>query len=197
MACLRAATAEWHARAEQHVDLQTLSGTRGDYLRTLSIFYGFYAALEQRLYRGEHLDCGPMFEFEPIRRTLALQRDLAALGLHDTTQLPTCQRLPELNSFAEQIGALYVIEGAGLGGRIISRVVHDRLGIDVETGGAFFAGAGDATGRRWRAFGQAAEVALSDPAARHQAIAAAQEVFTAFADWFAGNAVPHSPECPA
>jgi heme oxygenase len=47
---------------------------------------------------------------------------------------------------------LYVIEGATLGGRIITRQLQTQLGLKPESGGAFFDGYGAQTGPYWKAF---------------------------------------------
>lgn len=50
------------------------------------------------------------------------------------------------------LGCLYVIEGATLGGRVITRHLQNQLGTTPDSGGAFFDGYGAETGSRWKAF---------------------------------------------
>ena len=52
----------------------------------------------------------------------------------------------------EGLGALYVIEGATLGGQVITRYIQSALKIDATNGGRFFAAYGDRTGLLWRDF---------------------------------------------
>jgi heme oxygenase len=58
-----------------------------------------------------------------------------------------------LETTAQLFGCLYVLEGATLGGQIITRHLHASLGLTPETGAAFFAGYGARTGSRWKEFG--------------------------------------------
>lgn len=83
-----------------------------------------------------------------------LARDLAALDVAPVRMpVPPTPRL----ECAAALGALYVLEGASLGGRVIARHVADALALTPDTGLAFFCGYGDATGEMWRRFGAALE----------------------------------------
>lgn len=126
-----------------------------------------------------------------------LRADLAALGWPDAPERQAvwrdaaraaadhAARLP-LDSDAAALGALYVLEGSALGGRVIvGRVRGERPWPDGRQApqpalaGAlsYFAGDGDA-GERWRRFGQRlATPALQTPAAGAAAVAAARATF--------------------
>ena len=60
--------------------------------------------------------------------------------------------LPQLDNLDAVLGALYVVEGSSLGGQVLYREVQRRLGLDHDTGAAFFFGDGQQTGARWRDF---------------------------------------------
>lgn len=62
-----------------------------------------------------------------------------------------CADLPTITQPADEAGCLYVIEGASLGGQIISRILERRLGIVERNGGSFFACEGPRTASRWAA----------------------------------------------
>lgn len=95
------------------------------------------------------------FDFAERRKATRLEIDLGALGktLEEREQLPRCVELPLLDTIQQVLGCLYVIEGATLGGQVITRHLQANLGITPETGGAFFAGYGVENGARWQAFG--------------------------------------------
>ncbi len=59
---------------------------------------------------------------------------------------------PEINSKAEFLGAMYVLEGSTLGGQVLLRRFKDALGISETQGGHFFNGYGSETGLMWCQF---------------------------------------------
>ena len=98
----------------------------------------FYRTLEPRLART-------LAETMPseylVPRVTRLRADLDALSL-DWRSLP--ETVIPLD--ADGLGALYVLEGAAIGGQVIARHLDARLGFR----SAFFGGEG--VGPRWRAF---------------------------------------------
>jgi heme oxygenase len=60
--------------------------------------------------------------------------------------------LPQFNTPAQVLGCLYVIEGATLGGQIISKHLLANLGLGPDTGAAFFNGYGAESGHQWQSF---------------------------------------------
>jgi len=74
-----------------------------------------------------------------------------------------------------------VSEGATLGGRLILRNVGAHLGIDPQSGAAFFASYGDAVGPMWR---QMQERLGDVPASDHDAaLGAARATFRSLRGW--------------
>ena len=117
------------------------------------------------------------FEFEARRKAPLLSRDLALL----TKSRPRAGARPLSPGLPEALGALYVLEGATLGGQVIVRALRRNLGITPESGGAYFHAYGPETGRMWQAFGEAMrrEVAPED---EERVIAGARDTFLAFAN---------------
>lgn len=146
---LRTESRAEHEAIEHELDLMAPGLTRARYVARLERFYGFYAPLEARL---EARGAFPGSESGPQPKTPLLVADLRALGAGPPDQLPLCTALPPLASPAEVLGCLYVLEGASLGGQVISRHLRRTLGISRENGGRFFSGYGEATGVHWRAF---------------------------------------------
>ncbi|MBC7548517.1 MAG: biliverdin-producing heme oxygenase, partial [Polaromonas sp.] len=71
---------------------------------------------------------------------------------HALAETPQCQALPDLATPLKLFGCLYVLEGATLGGQIITRHLHASLGLTPQSGGSFFSGYGPHTGSRWKEF---------------------------------------------
>ena len=65
--------------------------------------------------------------------------------------------MPRLDTPARALGALYVLEGATLGGKVIEQEVGRQLGLDRSTGTAFFGAYGADAARQWHRFGLALE----------------------------------------
>jgi heme oxygenase len=71
---------------------------------------------------------------------------------HALAELPQAKALPDLGTAAKLFGCLYVLEGATLGGQIITRHLNASLGLTPQSGGSFFSGYGQHTGSRWKEF---------------------------------------------
>lgn len=82
-------------------------------------------------------------------KTSRLTNDLLDLG---TSTKRKCQALPPLNSKEDILGYLYVLEGATLGGQIIAKRLHDRLGLTAQHGARYFNAYGPDTMKMWLAF---------------------------------------------
>lgn len=161
---LRLETRGEHEAVERVLDLMSTSLTRQGYRERLEQFHGFYAPLEIALRDRLDEKGGPSGElfFSPATRsalverfnkTAHLRQDLHYLGVMEET-LPHCRDLPPLRTEADVLGCVYVMEGATLGGRMITQHVQATLGITPTTGGSFFEGYGDDTGRKWQAMRQ-------------------------------------------
>lgn len=184
MPMLREQTRSLHAAAERAVDLERALTSRDAYATLLQRMLGFARPLERILsavdWRGSGLELAPRLK-APL-----LEHDLAALaiGREHIDTLSETKRLPVLDALHAAIGCLYVMEGATLGGRIVSALLVEHLGIDAEGGGRFYASYGHDVDRRWREFGAAAEACCDTPSRRAQALASARETFVCFEVWF-------------
>jgi heme oxygenase len=186
LATLKTETTESHAGLEASMDVFRKVKSVEDYRSLLSRFFTLYEPLEARLAGAMQWESAG-WNFMERRKTLWLRQDLETLGVSaaEWESWARCDQLPELNDAGAALGSLYVLEGSTLGGQMISRRFQQTLGIAPTTGGAFFHGYGEETGRNWRAFGQWAETqnveakgALTQPAVR-----AARETFDTFAQW--------------
>ncbi|RRV07469.1 biliverdin-producing heme oxygenase [Pseudomonas sp. v388] len=180
---LRLATRELHIGMEKRMPFFTPSLNPALYLRLLQAYYGFYQPLEALL-TASALMPDELLPQERVKLP-ALVQDLYALGMSDVdiAQLPRCRSLPVVDSPGACLGVMYVLEGATLGGQLLRREVHARMGLDERSGAAFLDVYGDATGRRWKAFlnhldGVPREAELIEAAAH-----AAHSTFASFERW--------------
>ena len=147
------ATSASHTALEDQLPLMNADLSREDYCQFVSRFFGFYAPLEVQLLASPHWH-QLAFDYAPRQKTPRLAQDLLALGRSDAAlaATPRCMDLPACTTPEQLLGCLYVIEGATLGGRTITRHLQTRLGLSPESGGAFFDGYGAQTGSHWKAF---------------------------------------------
>lgn len=150
---LKMATSSSHTALEDQLPLMNADLSREDYRQFVGRFFGFYAPLEVQLMASPHWQ-QLAFDYAPRQKTPRLAQDLSALGISAAAlaALPRCADLPACTTPEQLLGCLYVIEGATLGGRSITRHLQTRLGLTPESGGAFFDGYGAQTGAYWKAF---------------------------------------------
>jgi len=149
---LRAETSQNHSAIESQMPVLDPNMSLATYCELLKRFWGYYAPLEDLL-RMEIDIYWPDQEYlcsERVKVPL-LEKDLRAFG-QSAELLERCTNLPELKTPAQVLGCLYVIEGATLGGQIISKHLLANLGLGPETGAAFFNGYGADSGQQWQSF---------------------------------------------
>jgi len=173
---LRERTAVVHRELETSLDLLSPSLDLARYVDVLRRLASVHVPLERQLRPfGDDPALAPV-GIAARRRVPGLAADLAALG----SGLPMIEHpVPILSSPAAVLGALYVTEGATLGGAMIATHVRDVLGPGTPT--AFFGGDPDAATHRWTTFRRAATPLLAHPDDVEVAAATADAVFAAFA----------------
>ena len=192
MAQLREQTRAYHAQLESHSDLLQRMNALSDYRQMLERFYGIYAPLESQL-TEVFQQCPTAFDFEKRRKSALLAADLRMLGVPEERLhcLPRISYLPAVSTLPQAYGCLYVLEGATLGGQILSRRLNQALGLDASNGAAFLNSYGNQIGRMWREFGDAvtAYAALHDE--DDQIVSGACATFAAFTDWLVKGEEAH------
>jgi heme oxygenase len=186
---LKRETAAAHRRIEELVSLEARVACVASYRALIVRFYGFYTEWEPRLATILGADV-----FDAKRRKIELlRRDLRALGLRsrDIDALPVCPCPIRADESMRALGSMYVLEGATLGSVVIARLVERALGLDGESGCAFFRCYGRDTAWMWRAFG-ATLIAKSTRSGEDEIVASAEATFEAFGEWMAQ--APDHPE---
>jgi heme oxygenase len=171
---LHASTERRIAPAERLRDVQAYAGF-------LCVLYPLYASIEGRLATfGEWAALVPPLEVADRRRAHLLIADLSDLGVAEPRGAGAAQQGVEC--FAGAFGALYVIEGSRLGGRLLARQVSAAVG-DAAAGALRFLGSdGTDVGHLWHELRTALScfAADSDAATRDAVIAGALETFRCF-----------------
>lgn len=188
MSLLRTQTTSAHKQLEQAKCLARLfepDYSMPEYLDLLCRFYGFFAAIEPLI-----------FDNLPETHTTALGRriktgllaeDISLFGVTETElhSIPRCGELPNLSSFAQKMGALYVLEGSTLGGRIISKRLKDHFGDEIHDKLNYYNCYGENVGTEWKAFQYFMGSQFDDTDAEiPDVVAAANDTFFSLHQWF-------------
>lgn len=179
---LRMETRNEHDAIERTLRLMDEDLNCEQYRQRLEQFYGFYKPVEERIFSaGSPL--ASWLNLQQRCKTSLLEADLATLGRPVTAHSPVCLDLPPLNNIADYFGCMYVLEGATLGGVLISRHVQAKLGVGPLAGGQFFHGYGEQTGPMWQQFRRAV-TAFSLISTEHDAVVrSAGATFEALQRW--------------
>ncbi len=148
---LREETSNLHRSVEDGVDLPASVRTRGEYVDLLDRFFQLHAPLEQRLASSVW---GQRWTEHGIDLERHARAHLLADDLFRLDAVPSSRPvfLPQLRTFGEALGCLYVLEGSSLGGQVLAPAIRSAVG-DVPV--SFLAGEGREHPKPWRAVGEA------------------------------------------
>lgn len=184
---LRERTRPCHVRLEATVATLGFGASEAGYRAYLGKLLGFHVPLELDLSRVRGLDA---LGFDLARRSKvpALRADLTALGLdaHAQKTLAWCTA-PPVRDVPSALGALYVVEGATLGGQVLFRELSERLPRAMRVASRYLRVYGAETGSRWQEFVKTLEVLASEPE-QLRAADAAVATFEAVETWLLANA---------
>ncbi|PJJ79669.1 biliverdin-producing heme oxygenase [Mucilaginibacter auburnensis] len=178
---IKATTLQYHQETEK-ILVGKMKSMRSvaDYAHILELFYGYFGGLE--LLIDKHINTQNLPDYTDRRKTAALANDLTNLKGNLPPKAEDTE-LPQINNLLQAFGALYVIEGSTLGGKIISKMVQQHLGITDGQGLSFFNGYGEDTGNKWVQFQQKLNAIAPTEAQQTEVIAAANNTFEKFRDW--------------
>jgi len=182
---LRQRTRLWHQRVESRLDLTRPDLTLDRYQQWLWRFFTFYRPLENQIF-DEHRDWAKQLGLTGREKCAWLIADLMSLGAaqSDIDRARDCLMVPAVQSPAQLLGCLYVMEGSTLGGQFICRHVSSNLGLTPSRGLAFFNSYGSEVGEKWAAFRKTL-VAASSPQDDETMMQAALRTFATLDGWFA------------
>lgn len=181
---LRSETQNNHKKLEESPLLTLLTSkniTIPAYIEILKKFYGFFNPLELLL--NQTTGFSFLFsDYDERRKTNLILRDLRTLNAENQTFL-TCDDIPKINSQAQALGVLYVMEGSTLGGRMISKMLKENLGLESESGAAFFNGYGAQTMQKWNSFKEILEEYCIKNGCEEEIVSTADATFLKFNYW--------------
>ena len=181
---LKARTRPHHDAAEASPAMQAVMSdglTRDVYRDHLARLLAFYAPAESALAGVAGL-AGVVPDLDArLVKADWLREDLAALGAEAPgPEAPASPAPVAPFDVARALGALYVIEGSTLGGRLIARHLERTLGVSAHAGARFYLSYGDERGERWTALKQALDRYGADhPGQADLVVASAADTFDA------------------
>lgn len=176
---LKSSTTVEHRRLEALVDIMNPSRSLADYAALLCDFQAFYAPLEAQIFG--HADWAALdLDIAARRKGALLERDLNSLGMVASEPYPDSFLR---SSFPASLGAMYVTEGATLGGQVIGRHLQATLGLTPANGSAFFCSYGERVGPMWLEFRDFLSAQATDAAIVQTVVDGAVETFERFGDW--------------
>jgi len=145
---LKSGTEREHRDLESVIDPMKNFCSRDTYKAHLLKTWALYRSLEAALAELDWSTVG--IDFSARRKTPLIEEDLRVLEVARPAWIgATFAFMRSDLDFA--LGCLYVLEGATMGGQIISRHLA-KLGIGPSNGGLFFNGYGAKTGEMWKSF---------------------------------------------
>lgn len=178
---LKENTKQYHQLLEKKMVVKMKSiTTLSEYVQLLSLFYSFFGGLELSIDR--YIDTTLLPDYAQRRKSSALANDLLALS----ASLPLFalkNNLPEIRDHIQCIGALYVMEGSTLGGKVIAKMMLQQMEVTNMPGLSFFNGYGEHTMAMWQIFKQSIDTPLSGTE-QDIIIQSANDTFLQFSNWF-------------
>ena len=183
---LREETLTRHESLERHLNLLRPDISLADYRSLLEAFYGFYSSWERRAF--PLLDQDLLGFFDERRKTPLLERDLRFLGSNPAAIESCSCTLPRMDSLPAILGSLYVLEGATLGGQVLTRHFARHLNVFPGRGCSFFFSYGPEVGRYWRSFCEILN-SHSSPENDTMIVQSAIQTFSCFESWLLQEAL--------
>jgi len=170
-------TAALHAEVEAILvpRLSTIQSIE-DYSAILRTFYGYFNPLENRI--QQYITPSVLPDIGSRRTSHLIIKDLAALN--DFKEPMLSSSLPAINNVNQAFGALYVLEGSTLGGKVVAKMLAKNSAVAIPPQAMqFFNGYGEQTGRMWTTFVDV----LNQQRGEDEIVNAANETFFYLKGW--------------
>jgi heme oxygenase len=175
---IRESTKSAHLNLEKLVVQQLKSiNNESDYAAFLIKFHAYFSQVERSI--APFINESILPDYADRRNSTYIKHDIESLGSLADTNLNV--EVTKIDTTVGAIGALYVMEGSIMGGRIIVQMLQ-KLGIT--KGLSFFSGYGPETGQKWEVFTKVMNDTAKTDEQRNEAIKTANETFKLFENLF-------------
>ncbi|MES3016491.1 MAG: biliverdin-producing heme oxygenase [Bacteroidota bacterium] len=151
-----------------------------DYVNLLNLFYSYFGGLEARVQSA--VDERLLPDYSERRKAMSILNDIEALD-GTAIEMAANADLPEIKDHTAALGALYVMEGSTLGGKIISKMIAQALPGKADHALTFYQSYGENTGEMWNTFKTALNEQVNSAEDQQSVIDAANDTFLKFSQW--------------
>jgi heme oxygenase (biliverdin-IX-beta and delta-forming) len=171
---------------QSHVDVEKLIlprvknlDSKSAYASLLKLFYGYFKPIEDKV--DKVIDEQILPDYNERRKASVIAQDMAKVNDEKCEKI--CSDLPEITSPDHALGALYVMEGSTLGGKVLTKMITERMQLTPDEGVRFFNGYGADTFSKWHAFKEHLNNYSSEKQVQDTVVNAANETFIKFKNW--------------
>jgi len=178
---IKTATLEKHQQVEKLlVGKMKIIRCMDDYVDLLKIFYSYFGGLEQKI--DAFITTENLTDYNQRRKTDSIAGDIKILG-GIVPGFAGNENLPVINNQSQAFGALYVMEGSTLGGKIIAAMLQKHLNFNNDEGLSFFNSYGDNAMQMWAIFKLVLNNVAKTGENETEVIFTANETFVKFKAW--------------
>ncbi|MEO6685436.1 MAG: biliverdin-producing heme oxygenase [Dyadobacter sp.] len=149
---LRGQTSESHVNLEENQFSKAILNTTvimSDYQRYIAKMYGVSKACENDIFP---IISTVLPDVAERYKSQMILNDLLKTGFSKDREVILPVYKFNISSEAEALGAMYVLEGSTLGGKVLYKHISQVLGLTEQTGASYFYGYGQQTGLLWKSF---------------------------------------------
>ncbi len=159
------------------------ANSREAYAGILKIFYGYFKGIESQL--DAQLSGHVVPAYNKRRKSKLILDDLESMEM--SSEFAMANDLPVLSTIPRALGAMYVLEGSTLGGRVITKMLQQTLQFGDTKHLQFFSGYGDQTEMMWGSFLETLISHATDEHTQNEIVNSATETFVKFKTWIEQN----------
>lgn len=177
---LREETRQEHQSLEKKLIPYIKSINSNDsYARLLQMFYSYYQPVEKAI--NSELDELDIRDLHERRKSAAIEEDMSVLGVKKE-DVPA-DFAPEIDSKFRALGALYVLEGSTLGGKVIAEIIAKNNPAFSHNTFHFFNAYGEKTMEKWKSFQQSIDNYTEVQVNIDEIVAGAANTFSSLELW--------------
>lgn len=159
---------------------------REEYKKLIGVQFLLHQALEEQLLQLGVEEHFPELHFRERQKLPLLAQDLQELSMNEEglNDLQPAGHLPKVSLPSGILGSMYVMEGATLGGMVISKALRKNEKLAEIPEFHYYGCYGGETGKQWKAFLEVLQERGNHPQAQEAIISVASQTFRFFKENF-------------